>query len=152
MKNVHGDGWRIARLWLRSSMLGAILVIAACGGGGGSSSDGDVATADSSNDSDSDEILAPLTREQAESKGASSAACRNRSNNNFHKLLECMTLDGVRRHQAAFQAIADANGGTRVSGTPGFDQSAAYAERVLRQAGYRVTRQEFQFQTFIALS
>ena len=79
-------------------------------------------------------------------------ACRHRNNNTFRKLLECVTLEGVRSHQAALQAIADANGGTRVSGTPGFDRSAAYAERVLRNAGYLVTRQEFQFQTFISLS
>jgi Zn-dependent M28 family amino/carboxypeptidase len=152
MKNVHGDGRRIARMWLRSSVLGAILVIAACGDG--SSGDSDTATAASGSDSDteSDAMLAPLTKEQAESKGSSSAACRHRNNNTFHKLLECVTLEGVRRHQAKFQAIADANGGTRVSGTPGYDQSAAYAEQVLRDAGYRVTRQEFQFQTFIALS
>src|SRR5512145_1351998 len=114
-KNVHGDGRRMERVWLRSSMLGAVLVVAACGGGD------TVTTADSS-DSDSDEMLAPLTKDHAESRG-SSAACRNRNNNTFHKLLECVTLDGVRRHQAELQAIADANGGTRVSGTLGYDQS-----------------------------
>jgi Zn-dependent M28 family amino/carboxypeptidase len=149
MKNVHRDGTRIARAWLPGSMVGAVLLVAACGGG----SDTDTAPAGSSG-GDGDEVLAPLTFEQAESKGpqGSSAACRNRNNNTFHTLLECVTLDGVRLHQAKLQAIADANGGTRVSGTPGYDQSAAYAEQVLRQAGYRVTRQEFQFQTFIALS
>ena len=41
------------------------------------------------------------------------AACANRVNNTQAKLLECVTLEGVREHQAAFQAIADANGGTR---------------------------------------
>ena len=40
------------------------------------------------------------------------ADCATRSNNNFAKLLECVTPEGVRGHQAAFQAIADANGGT----------------------------------------
>ncbi len=43
------------------------------------------------------------------------AACENRNNNTIAKLLECVDVDGVREHQAAFQAIADANGGTRVS-------------------------------------
>jgi hypothetical protein len=37
-----------------------------------------------------------------------------------------VTLDGVREHQAAFQAIADANGDTRVSGRPGYDASVEY--------------------------
>ena len=36
----------------------------------------------------------------------SSPACNNRVNNTFSKLLECMTVEGVRGHQAALQAIA----------------------------------------------
>ena len=42
-------------------------------------------------------------------------SCPTRDNNNFNKLLQCVTPGGVREHQAAFQAIADANGGTRSS-------------------------------------
>jgi aminopeptidase Y len=79
-------------------------------------------------------------------------SCATRVNNTHAKLQECVTLEGVREHQAALQAIADANNGTRVSGSPGFDQSADYAEGVFRAAGYDVTVQEFQFQTFISLS
>lgn len=78
--------------------------------------------------------------------------CDIRDNNNFKKLLECVTLDGAREHQAALQAIADANGNTRVSGSPGFDQSVEYAEKVFRNAGYNVTVQPFQFQTFVSLA
>jgi aminopeptidase Y len=83
---------------------------------------------------------------------AGSPACDNRVNNTFDKLLECVTLEGVREHQAAFQAIADANGKTRVSGSPGFDQSKDYAVNVFTAAGYNVTVQPFQFQTFVSLS
>ena len=54
------------------------------------------------------------------------AICEARNNDNFDKLLECVTLEGVREHQAAFQAIADANGGTRASGTPGYEESVDY--------------------------
>lgn len=79
-------------------------------------------------------------------------SCDSRVNNTIEKLLECVGLDGVRAHQAAFQAIADANGGTRVSGTPGYDDSVAYAAEVFQAAGYQVTVQPFQFQTFISLS
>jgi len=79
-------------------------------------------------------------------------ACENRDNNTFEKLLECVTLDGVREHQAAFQAIADANNGIRTSGTPGYNESAAYVADRMTAAGYNVTVQEFQFQTFIVLS
>ncbi len=78
--------------------------------------------------------------------------CDSRVNDNYKKLLECVTVEGVREHQAALQAIADANEGTRVSGRSGYDQSADYAEKVFREAGYVVTSQTFIFQTFISLS
>jgi aminopeptidase Y len=83
---------------------------------------------------------------------AGSEACDTRVNNNFQKLLECVTLEGVREHQANLQAIADANNGTRVSGSPGFDQSKDYVVARLTAAGYNVSVQDFQFQTFISLS
>lgn len=83
---------------------------------------------------------------------AGSAACDNRVNNTFNKLLECVTLDGVREHQAALQAIADANNGIRTSGTPGYDASVAYVVGQMTSYGYNVTVQSFQFQTFISLS
>jgi len=83
---------------------------------------------------------------------AGSSSCANRNNNTVNKLLECVTVDGVRTHQAALQAIADANNGIRTSGTPGYDASAAYVADTLEAAGYDVTVQEFNFQTFIQLS
>jgi aminopeptidase Y len=66
--------------------------------------------------------------------------------------LECVTLAGVREHQAALQAIADANNGIRVSGSPGYDQSVAYIVQRLQAAGYSPVVQPFQFQTFITLA
>ena len=48
---------------------------------------------------------------------AGPASCDTRVNNTHAKLLECVTLEGVREHQAALQEIADANGGTRAAGT-----------------------------------
>jgi aminopeptidase Y len=83
---------------------------------------------------------------------AGQEACDNRVNNTFAKLLECVTLEGVREHQAAFQAIADANNGSRVSGAAGYDQSVDYVVERMTAAGYEVTIQDFQFQTFISLS
>jgi Zn-dependent M28 family amino/carboxypeptidase len=79
-------------------------------------------------------------------------SCDSRVNNTYKKLLECATLEGAREHQAALQAIADANGGIRVSGSPGYDLSVDYAAGVFAAAGLEVTRQAFQFQTFITLS
>jgi aminopeptidase Y len=80
------------------------------------------------------------------------AACANRNNNTIAKLLECVDVSGVREHQAAFQEIADANGSTRVSGSPGFDLSKDYVVERMTAAGYDVTVQPFQFQTFVSLS
>ena len=80
------------------------------------------------------------------------AACENRNNNTIAKLLECVDVEGVREHQAALQDIADANGGIRTSGTPGYDASADYVVERMEAAGYDVTTQEFVFQTFINLA
>ena len=85
------------------------------------------------------------------------AACQNRTNNTYDKLLGCVTIDGVRRHQQAFQDIADANTdpfypGTRAAGTQGYQDSVDYVAGLLRRAGYQVTLDEFQFSfTFPAL-
>jgi Zn-dependent M28 family amino/carboxypeptidase len=78
--------------------------------------------------------------------------CGERVNNTHAKLLECVTLEGVRAHQAAFQAIADANNGIRTSGTPGYDASVDYVVDQMTAYGYNVTVQPFEFQTFISLS
>jgi aminopeptidase Y len=83
---------------------------------------------------------------------AGPASCDTRTNNTIEKLLECVTVAGVREHQAAFQAIANANQGIRTSGTPGYDASKDYVVQRLEAAGYDVSVQPFQFQTFITLS
>ena len=81
----------------------------------------------------------------APSVSAGAAACDSRANNTFAKLLECVTLDGVREHQAAFQSIADANGGARAAGTPGYDASLQYVVDRMTAAGYQVTLNAFPF-------
>ena len=77
-------------------------------------------------------------------------SCDTRVNNTIAKLLECVTLEGVREHQAAFQAIADANGGVRAAGTPGYDQSLDYVVTTMTAAGYNVTTNAFPF-VYVAL-
>lgn len=79
------------------------------------------------------------------------AACTNRTNNTYAKLLECVTVSGVRGHQAAFQRIADANDdpyypGTRAAGTEGYARSVEYVANLLRRAGYNVTLDPFEFE------
>lgn len=111
---------------LSALALAAALAVASCGGGG-------------------DDIAATA---RADALGA--AACDTRVNNTHAKLLECVTLEGVRRHQAALQAIADANGGVRAAGTPGYDQSVQYIVDKMTAAGYAVTLNAFPF-TYVAL-
>ena len=67
---------------------------------------------------------------------------------NTKRLRDALTVNGVLRHERALQFIANANGGTRVSGSPGFEASADYVKRQLEQAGYRVSEQSFQFPFF----
>ena len=79
------------------------------------------------------------------------AACQNRTNNTYAKLLECVTVSGVRGHQAALQAIADANRdpyypGSRAAGTDGYAKSVDYVANLLRRAGYTVTLDPFEFE------
>ena len=76
---------------------------------------------------------------------AGPASCANRNNNTYQKLLQCMTLEGVREHQAALQEIADENGGTRAAGTPGYDASVDYVVDTLKAAGWTVSTDEFDF-------
>ncbi|MFF0719270.1 M28 family metallopeptidase [Micromonospora sp. NPDC003816] len=67
------------------------------------------------------------------------------NNNTVKKLTKAVTVKGVITHLDRFQAIADANDGTRASGTPGYDASADYVAKLLKKAGYQVTRQQFDF-------
>ena len=53
---------------------------------------------------------------------------------------KAVTLAGINEHLNALQAIGTANGGTRASGTPGFDKSKDYVVQRLTAAGYDVTR------------
>ena len=64
------------------------------------------------------------------------------------KLRKAVEPAGILVHARRFQRIANANGGTRASGTPGYDASADYVADKLRSAGYRVTIQPFQFPFF----
>ncbi len=64
------------------------------------------------------------------------------------KLREAVGPTQIQRHLREFQAIAERNGGTRASGTPGYDKSADYVAGRLKAAGYKVTVQPFDFPFF----
>ncbi len=48
---------------------------------------------------------------------------------NTKRFRDAVTVNGIMGHERALQTIANANGGTRASGTPGYDASAAYVEQ-----------------------
>ena len=56
---------------------------------------------------------------------------------NTKRLRNAVTVGGILAHERVFQRIANQNGGTRASGTPGYDASAAYVQRRLEAAGVR---------------
>ena len=71
---------------------------------------------------------------------------------NSKKIRDAVTVSGILGHERALQRIANTNGGTRASGTPGFAASAAYVKNTLKAAGYKVTEQEFTFPFFRELA
>ena len=75
----------------------------------------------------------------------SSRGCANRNLTTTSQLLACVGADEAFEHLHAFQAIADAHGGTRASGTPGYDASVDYVAALMEEAGYDVTIQAFDF-------
>ena len=75
---------------------------------------------------------------KATKKARAKGGCANRTNNTYDKLLGCVTLEGVRAHQAALQAIADANDdpyypGSRAAGTKGYADSRRLRRRQAAQ-------------------
>lgn len=68
------------------------------------------------------------------------------------ELRDAVTPEAIMEHLEALQDIADANGGTRASGTPGYDESLEYVQAQLEAAGYQTTVQPFLFNTFEELA
>ena len=65
------------------------------------------------------------------------------------KLRAAVTLHNVFDHLEGLQDAADANGGNRASGTPGYEASGQYIEDQLRRAGYKPVRQDFSYDQFV---
>jgi hypothetical protein len=65
------------------------------------------------------------------------------------KLRKAVTPASILVHERRFQQIVnDTEEGTRASGTPGYGASARYVARKLRNAGYEVSVQRFEFPFF----
>ncbi|MEJ8643107.1 M28 family metallopeptidase [Streptomyces sp. MS1.HAVA.3] len=61
------------------------------------------------------------------------------------KLVKDATGKGAFTHLKVLQSIADYNNGNRAAGSKGHVQSAKYIEAVMKAAGYKVTKNEFDF-------
>jgi Zn-dependent M28 family amino/carboxypeptidase len=70
------------------------------------------------------------------------------NNNSVKKITKAVTLDGVLGHLEGLQGIADANGGNRAAGLPGYQASVDYVVEQLEGAGYDPEVQSFQFDFF----
>ena len=77
---------------------------------------------------------------------ASAPASAAPNNNTVRKLTDAVTPDGVLNHMEALQAVADANGGDRAAGRPGYRASVDYVVEQLQAAGYSPVVQPFPFQ------
>jgi Peptidase family M28/PA domain len=76
--------------------------------------------------------------------------CNNRSNATLDEVEECIARDSLWQHLARFQRIADENPGphghpNRNTGTPGYAASVAYVAKLMRDAGYAVTIQQYDY-------
>ena len=65
-------------------------------------------------------------------------------------LRQRVTTDRMLTHLSKFQDIADANGGNRAAGTPGYDASLDYVAQMLRDSGFDVETPEFEVRIFSA--
>ncbi len=80
----------------------------------------------------------------------SAQSCQARVNDSPEKLLECIQQNSLWGHLSHFQKIANQNKGSdghgyRDTGTPGYKASVDYVAGLMRQAGYHVTIQTYQY-------
>jgi Zn-dependent M28 family amino/carboxypeptidase len=84
--------------------------------------------------------------------GATAAKPNKPADKAAQRLADALTVNGILRHERALQNIAERNGGTRASGTRGFDKSKDYVVGQLQDAGYTVNVQPFEFPFFQELA
>src|SRR5579883_398159 len=87
---------------------------------------------------------------EAGSAGAAPRDCEQRRNDTVARLEQCISRAALWRRLSAFQLIADEHPGkhghpNRNIGTPGYAASVAYVAKAMRQAGYAVTIQRYEY-------
>jgi len=92
-------------------------------------------------------VVAAIALVCASAPAASAATAINTT-----ELRDAVTLAGVRAHQAQFQAFANQSDGTREASTLGYKLSADYVASSMEAAGYRVSRQSFEYNFYEELA
>ncbi|MBU3751849.1 MAG: amidohydrolase, partial [Mycobacterium sp.] len=64
------------------------------------------------------------------------------------QLRDKVTVEAMTAHLAKFQELADAHGGNRATGTPGYDAAVDYVAETLRGKGFDVQTPEFEVRVF----
>lgn len=82
----------------------------------------------------------PKTTSEPPGPGGPSAAAVDFA----QKLKDQVTTDAMMAHLGKLQDIANAHGGTRALGTPGYDASVDYVANALRDKGFDVATPEFE--------
>jgi Zn-dependent M28 family amino/carboxypeptidase len=96
-------------------------------------------------------FAAPNAMANTSAKPITSAQCDAQVNDTPSKLLPCIQTADLWNHMKKFQAIADANPSpadgkpSRNPGEPGYKASADYVARLMTNAGYNVTIQQYKF-------
>jgi hypothetical protein len=83
----------------------------------------------------------------------SASECQSRDNGSQSRLLECISEQDLWSHLKVFQKIADQNPGpdghgNRNTGTSGYRASVDYVAKLMRDAGYKVTIQSYDWRHF----
>ncbi len=97
-------------------------------------------------------VAAAQDTQHVQTESKSPRTCNGDSLDSTKTLLQCVNAADAFRHLKKFQQFADENGGTRASGTPGYDASADYVAELMEAAGLDVERQEFEFTVFTEIS
>lgn len=87
--------------------------------------------------------------DQADSRAHEAAGKPHGAAKKLADLGERIDVNAVNRHLVAFQRIADQHGGTRASGTPGYQASVDYVANKLRDAGFTVSTPDFTYTRFV---